>query len=95
MRDSKFCEFVISRVSDDMTQTDLVRFTVCRHSRKKREAWALVGGAGEAPNVPFCAVQICQNNIIFEDFEFLPVFGDFERCLAWAWIEYQDEQKTT
>lgn len=91
--DSKFCEFLISRIDEQMRTADLVRFTVCRHSRQKRKAWEAVGGEGEAPNVPFCAAQLFPANVRPEDLEFLPVFGDFERCLAWAWIEYQEERK--
>lgn len=91
MHDSKFCEFVISRIDEQMHHTDLVRFVVCRHSRKKKEAWGLAGGVGESPNVPFCAVQLGQE-FTLQDLEFLPVFADFERCIAWAWIEYQESK---
>ncbi|WP_448756891.1 lactate dehydrogenase [Aggregatibacter sp.] len=90
---SKMIEFVISRLSDDFKQTDLVRFIVCNHSRRKKVAWAWVGGVGDAPEVPFCAAQLLNDNVIPEDLGYIPVFGDFERCIAWTWLEMMQSKK--
>jgi len=90
---SKMIEFVISRLSDDFKQTDLVRFVVCNHSRRKKVAWAWVCGVGDAPEVPFCAAQLLTDNVIPEDFSYIPVFADFERCIAWTWLEMMQNKK--
>ena len=92
---SKMIEFVISRLSDDFKQTDLVRFIICNHSRRKRVAWAWVGGLGDAPEVPFCAAQLLTDNVIPEDFNYIPVFADFERCIAWTWLDIISNPKET
>ena len=68
---AKMIEFVISRLSDDFKQTDLVRFVVCNHSRRKKVAWAWVCGVGDAPEVPFCAAQLLTDNVIPEDFGYI------------------------
>ncbi|TYB18508.1 lactate dehydrogenase [Aggregatibacter actinomycetemcomitans] len=89
---AKMIEFIISRLSDDFKQVDLVRFVVCNHSRRKNVAWALVDGKGDAPDVPFCAVQLL-DNFILQDLEHLSFFGDFERCISWAWLDMQNDKK--
>lgn len=89
---AKMIEFIISRLSDDFKQVDLVRFVVCNHSRRKNVAWALVGGKGDAPDTPFCAVQLF-DNFLLQDLEHLSFFGDFERCIAWAWLDMQNDKK--
>ncbi|SQF65673.1 Uncharacterised protein [Actinobacillus pleuropneumoniae] len=92
MHNSKMCEFVISRLTDDMAATDVIRFVVCRHSRHKQNAWALVSGVGEPPEVPFCAVKFEGLNLI-DDLEHIGEFGDFERCVAWTWMEIMEAKK--
>lgn len=93
MQNSKSIEFIISRLDDNFNHTDLVRFVVCDHSRKKYPAWQLVGGTGEPPNLPFCAVQLLTSNVIQDDVSELPLFADFERYMAWAWLEQRQETK--
>ena len=83
----------ISRSSGDFKQTDLVRFVVCSHSRKKNVAWALVGGVNNAPEAPFCAVQILTDNMTTEDMSYIPMFADFECDIAWAWLEMMQDKK--
>lgn len=90
---SKMIEFVISRLTADFKQTDLVRFIICNHSRRKNVAWAWVGGVGDAPEVPFCAAQLLNDNVILEDLDYIPVFADFERCIAWTWLEMMQNKK--
>lgn len=89
----KMIEFIISRLTTDFKQTDVIRFVVCNHSRQKNIAWALVNGKGDVPNVPFCAVQLLMDNFIPEDFAYLPAFADFERCIAWAWLDMIEDRK--
>ncbi|AAP95154.1 hypothetical protein [[Haemophilus] ducreyi] len=84
---SKLCEFVISKTDDNFNHTDLVNFVVCRESRHNRQAWKLVGGQGNAPEVPFCAVKLHNQNIQLDDMFNLSLFADFERCIAWAWLD--------
>jgi len=78
---------VVCRLDAEMRQTDLVRFSVCRHSKRATPAWEYAGGEGSPPRVPFVAAGLLQDNIVAEDLPVLPVIGDFERCLAWAWLE--------
>lgn len=89
----KMIEFIISRLTIDFQQTNVIRFVVCNHSRKKKFAWDLVDGKGEVPEAPFCAAQLLMENFIPEDLAYLPVFADFERCIAWAWLDLRNEKK--
>ena len=89
----KMISFVISRLSENFTQVDLIRFVICNHSRRKNVAWEWVGGIGNAPEVPFCAVQLVTNNVTPDDFNYIPMFADFERCIAWAWLEMVQNKK--
>lgn len=93
VKNNKMIEFVISRLNDNFEHTDLVRFVVCSHSSRKRAAWGIVDGVGDAPNVPFCAVNLITNNVIKQDLDHIGVFADFERCIAWAWLEMLEDKK--
>nr|WP_243385205.1 hypothetical protein [Caviibacterium pharyngocola] len=87
-QNGKMIEFIIARIDDDFfNSTDLVRFVVCRHSVTKQRAWDLVSGQGNPPQVPFCAVQLMTNNVVIDDLAVMPMFGDFERCIAWTWLD--------
>lgn len=88
----KAAAFVIERLDNMMQPTELIRFSVCRHSRKKAEAWMFAGGAGEPPQVPFTAAGIVSDNFTVSDQPHIMAFADFERCLAWAWLESLSEQ---
>lgn len=48
----------------------------------------IAGAVGEPPRAPWCAVTI-HPTILDADPATLGWLGDFERCLAWAWIERQ------
>lgn len=76
--------------SDDET---LVRFGVCLKSRYAQKVWAWVDGTTRVPQnyAPFLVVYLVTDNITPKDLPWLPLFADFERCLAWAWI---DKNKT-
>lgn len=89
----KMIEFIISRFNDDLKQVDLIRFVVCSHSRKKNVAWALVDGFGNAPEVPFCAVQLLTDNMTPEDISYIPMFTDFECSIAWTWLKMLQNKK--
>ena len=89
----KMIEFIVSRLSDDFKQVDLIRFVVCNHSRKKNVAWALVGGVGDAPEAPFCAVQLLTDNMTPKELNAFPIFADFECNIAWAWLEMIQDKK--
>lgn len=84
----KYAVFVIERLSDDMqTRTDIIRFVLCKHSKRKVDAWVAVAGVGEPPQPPFCAVQLLHENLTFDDMLHIGLLADFERCMAWAWLE--------
>lgn len=79
--------FVISRASKEMQYTPLVRFAVCTHSSDKDKTWQTLEGKGQAPSVPFVATNLLNSNIIPADLPHIAMFADFERCLAWAFVE--------
>ena len=69
----------------------LVTFGVARRSRQAAELWPLLraqfgGKPGiKMPGEPWCAVHI--HPVFAEQFGASAWIGDFERCVAWAWIE--------
>ena len=93
---SKLIEFVIS--VGQAKQVDALRFVVCRHSRAKAEAWALVDGKGNPPQAPFLAVKLLMSEFEMMDkgasFDDIMMLADFERCLAWAWLGDKDAKNT-
>lgn len=52
MKNNKMAEFVISRLTDHLDTTDIIRFVVCRHSRNKKSGlgvgWRNRRSAGRA-----------------------------------------------
>lgn len=80
--------FVVSRLDAQMRSVDIVKIAVCRHSKRAVPAWRFVEGKGAPPRVPFVASDLLSDNIEASDLMSLPVIADFERCLAWAWLEH-------
>lgn len=81
---------VVSRLDAQMQPTDIVRIAVCRHSKRAAASWQFVGGNGTPPRVPFVAAGIINEHIEQEDLMAIPAIADFERVIAWAWMEYLD-----
>lgn len=73
--------------------TPLVTLGVAPTSLAGAELWRqMVPGGGEeqvprpaAPAVPWCAVKIYDTAALWP--EAMSWLGDFERCLAWAWVQ--------
>ncbi|TNH04953.1 hypothetical protein FHQ26_05505 [Testudinibacter sp. TR-2022] len=86
---AKLCEFIICRIDDKMRQTEIIKAVLCTHSREKKSAWKLAQGQGEPPEVPFLAVKLMLENMKPEYQEDLIWIADFERCIAWAYIDYK------
>ena len=84
---SKSVGFTVSRMNAEMQATEIVKFSVCRHSKRAKPSWEFVGGKGNPPPVPFVAATIYSNNLIVDDLAAIAAIADFERCLAWAWLE--------
>ena len=84
---SKSVGFTVSRMDAEMQATEIVKFSVCRHSKRAKPSWEFVGGKGTPPPVPFVAATIYSNNLIVDDLASIAAIADFERCLAWAWME--------
>ena len=80
--------FVVSRLNEQMQPADIVRIAVCRHSKRAAPSWQFAGGKGTPPRVPFVAAGIIAEHLEGGDLMALPAIADFERCLAWAWLEY-------
>ncbi|OAM44387.1 hypothetical protein A7Q00_01985 [Eikenella halliae] len=87
---SKSIGFVVSRLDEQMQPADIIRIAVCRHSKRAAPAWQFVDGKGHPPRVPFVAAGILADNLEATDLMALPIIADFERCLAWAWLEHID-----
>lgn len=68
----------------------LVTFGVATRSRQSAPLWTMLVNAFscktglQAPDVPYCAVAVHPSIAIYKG----PVewLGDFERCMAWAWV---------
>lgn len=84
---SKSVGFTVSRMDAEIQATEIVKFSVCRHSKRAKPSWEFVGGKGTPPPVPFVAATIYSNNLIVDDLAAIAAIADFERCLAWAWME--------
>ena len=84
---SKSVGFTVSRMDAEMQATEIVKFSVCRHSKRAKPSWEFVGGKGNPPPVPFVAAKIFSNNLTVNDLASISAIADFERCLAWAWME--------
>lgn len=84
---SKSVGFTVSRMNAEMQATEIVKFSVCRHSKRAKPSWEFVGGKGNPPPVPFVAATIYSNNLIVDDLVAIAAIADFEQCLAWAWME--------
>lgn len=84
---SKSVGFTVSRMDTEMQATEIVKFSVCRHSKRAKPSWEFVGGKGTPPPVPFVAATFFPNNLIVDDLASISAIADFERCLAWAWLE--------
>ena len=84
---SKSVGFTVSRMNAEMQATKIVKFSVCRHSKRAKPSWEFVGGKGTPPPVPFVAATFFPNNLTVDDLASISAIADFERCLAWAWLE--------
>jgi hypothetical protein len=84
---SKSVGFTVSRMNAEMQATEIVKFCVCRHSKRAKPSWEFVGGKGNPPPVPFVAATFFPNNLNVDDLASISAIADFERCLAWAWME--------
>lgn len=79
---SKMADFIISaKQADSIYSDNVIRFTVCLHSRTAKECWLIVEGEGQPPDNPFIAVLIINPMLIDVN------LADFERCIAWGFYE--------
>ncbi|CAM3033652.1 hypothetical protein [Dichelobacter nodosus] len=85
---NKMADFMISMRKRGAVYSDnVIRFTVCLHSRTAKECWSIVGGEGAPPENPFIAVLIINPLLVDID------LADFERCLAWGFYEAMQRKK--
>lgn len=80
--------FALFAINNKDGQT-IVRFGVCLKSRYAKKVWQWVDETSDPPlnYAPFLVVCLVTDNITVGDMPYLPLFADFERCLAWAWID--------
>lgn len=68
----------------------LVRLGVADKPRCAQPLWQRLGGAeGARPQEPWCAAWLDPQGVV-ADPEAYHWMGDFERCLAWAWLSQQN-----
>lgn len=80
-------------VQGQTAPTPLITLGVAPTSLASAELWRqMAPGGGEeqlpqpdAPSVPWCAVKLYDTAALWP--EAMSWLGDFERCLAWAWID--------
>lgn len=63
----------------------LCTIAVARNARQGAAIWRLLQEAGSPPRSPWCAVRLYAG--LAYDPDALIWLGDFERCLAWAWLD--------
>lgn len=77
----------------------LATFGVAAKARCGVKLWTLLHGHAvgplatsphERPQEPWCAVRLEPTLVLHE--RAAEWLGDFERCLAWAWLEYLDRR---
>lgn len=83
----KSAGFTVQRLDNEMNGVDLVKISVCRHSKKAAAAWQFVDGQAAPPPVPFVAATMLTDNATPADLSHIGMIADFERTLAWAWLE--------
>lgn len=67
----------------------LVEIGIADHPRCGQPMWVRLGGAPDArPREPWCVASLDPAGAA-SDPEAYQWLGDFERCLAWAWLEGQ------
>lgn len=51
--------------------------------------WKILGGTGNQPSLPWCGVKIEPTLVLahLHTADGVSWMGDFERCVAWAWID--------
>lgn len=82
----KAAQFVILFQRADK-QVEVERVSICLHSRYKKLCWDAVSREGEPPEAPFIAAKFI--NPQFMD----SALGDFERCIAWGFYDYVQQNK--
>lgn len=73
----------------------LANFAIAIKSKNSKKSWAALHkfstltpatDSGKPPSVPWIAVSIVPEAAAYPDA--MQWFGDFERCLAWAWVTH-------
>lgn len=77
---------LVMTVFADMT-APLVTFGVATRSRQSEEVWAAIaeGAPGNPPPTPWVSVKL-HKAVAAPMSNGLAWLGDFERCIAWAWV---------
>lgn len=64
----------------------LVEIGIADHPRCGQPLWVRLGGAQDArPEEPWCAISLDHEGMVVDPVAY-QWLGDFERCLAWAWL---------
>lgn len=76
----------------------IVTIGIATHSRCGAEVWQALHksasllcatSADQCPTEPWCAARLEPHSLFYPDV--MAWVGDFERCMAWAWIDYRNE----
>lgn len=83
---------LLCSVRDPQTDKPIVTFAIAPNSLSAAVLWRLLVETASTPVVPvdcppapYCAVRLEQ--AAMNHAPVLPVLADFERCIAWAWLE--------
>lgn len=58
--------------------TLLARFALCNHSRYRSKVWAMMGGLGIPPELPYCVIH--NSFLVNQDIKTMI------QAIAWAWL---------
>ena len=75
------------------TGVRLVEIGIADHPRCGQPLWVRLGGADDArPQEPWCVASLDPAGAIADPGAY-KWLGDFERCLAWAWLTGQEKDR--
>lgn len=87
--EKNYCLAVIFKATDK-NKTPLIKIGITNNENEAKTVWLAIANNDDLPitnlpSTPFVIARITDHGI--SDFELLQWVGDFERVLAWAWIE--------
>lgn len=97
IEDTRRCALVTVQLYDD--HVPILTMAIAAHSRCGQQLWELLHETArlplatdidQCPPEPWCAVRL-EHGAALLPREALMALGDFERCVAWAWMQMREE----